>query len=436
MSINSLNELWQAVCEDSKNYIAEVGYNTFIKDIFPIKMQEGKLVLGIGNEFKKDAVETYYKEILEKCCTNIMGLPLKIEITVKSMGEKEQNTAAAKTSINSIFTFDNFVVGPSNEFAHAACLSVANNPTSSQQYNPLLIYGNSGVGKTHLMLAVKNFVEEKNPNLKIEFIRCEDFTNEFIEATQTGTVNMFHQRFRTVDMLMVDDIQFIAGKKQTEEEFFNTFNALTEMGKQIILTSDRPPKEMQVLNERMQSRLEGGLIADINPPDFETRVGIINAKSRMMNFQIPENVVYFIAEQIKTNTRQLEGVVKKLQACVNLSNEVITIALAKNFIQEVVRDTLPDPITVDRIIEEVSRTYNVSKDEILSKSKVAEIAFARQVAIYVSWKVLNISYSEIGKHFGKNHTTVLYTINKMREITAADSYQKGLIKDIMLNLES
>ena len=436
MNINSLDELWQAVCEDSKNYIAEVGYNTFIKNLFPVKMQEGKLVLGTGNTFIKQAVETYYKEIIEKCCTNIMGLPLKIDITVVSSADaKKEENIASKTPIETIFTFENYIVGSSNEFAHAACLSVANNPCDSE-YNPLLIYGNSGVGKTHLMLAIKNFLDEKRPDLKIEFIRCEDFTNKFIESTQTGTVNDFHQKFRSVDMLLIDDIQFIAGKKQTEEEFFNTFNALTEQGKQIVLTSDRPPKEMQILNERIQSRLESALIADINPPDFETRVGIINSKAKMMNFQIPENVVYFIAEQIKTNTRQLEGVVKKLKACVNLRHENITVALAKNFIQEVVRDTLPDPITIERIIEEVSRTYNVGKDEILSKSKVAEIAFARQVAIYVAWKVLNLSYSEIGKSFGKNHTTVLYTINKMREIMATDTYHKGLIRDIILNLQN
>ncbi len=436
MNINSLDALWTAVCEDSKNYIAEVGFNAFIRDLFPVKIQEGKLVIAAPNIFKQEAVETYYKDILEKCCTNIMGVPLKLEITVKSMTENEQDgNIAASTSIDKIFTFENFVVGPSNNFAHAACLSVANNPCSSA-YNPLLIYGNSGVGKTHLMLAIKNRVNEKFPDIKILFIRCEDFTNEFIEATQNGTVLEFHQRFRSVDMLLIDDIQFIAGKKQTEEEFFNTFNALTEMGKHIILTSDRPPKDMQIINERMKNRLESGLMADVNPPDFETRVGIINAKAKMMEFTIPENVVYFIAEQIKSNTRQLEGVVKKLRACVTLNHDEITISLAKNFIQEVVRDMIPDPITPERIVDEVSRAYKVSKEQIFSKSKTAEIAFARQVAIYVAWKILNQSYAEIGKAFGKNHTTVLYTINKMNEIIKEDNYQKNLINDIIHNLQN
>lgn len=435
MSINSLAELWKAVCEDAKNYIAEVGYNAFVKDIYPIKMQEGKLIVGIGNVFKKQAVEAYYKEILEKCCTNVMGLPLKIEITVTQNDEiGDDFIDPKKTSIESIYTFENFVVGSSNRFAHAACLAVANNP--SQTYNPLFIYGSSGVGKTHLMLAIKNFLHEKRPELKVEFIRCEDFTNALIEAVRTGTTLEFHQRFRTVDVLLIDDIQFIAGKTSTEEEFFNTFNALYEANKQIVVTSDRPPKDMLALSERIKNRLESGLMADVNPPDFETRVGIINSKASQLGITIPENVVFYIAEQIKSNTRQLEGVVKKLQACININNENITISVAQSFIKEVVRDMVPDPITVDRIIEEVSRTYSVSKNEIISKSRNAEVALARQVAIYVTWQVLNLSYSDIGRSFDKNHTTVLYTIKKMKEIMSNDSYQKKLVNDIISNLNS
>ncbi len=435
MNINSLAELWKAVCEDAKNYIAEVGYNAFVKDIYPIKMQEGKLIVGIGNVFKKQAVEAYYKEILEKCCTNIMGLPLKIEITVTQNDEIGDDLIdPKKTSIESIYTFENFVVGSSNRFAHAACLAVANNP--SRTYNPLFIYGSSGVGKTHLMLAIKNYLNEKRPELKIEFTRCEDFTNALIDAISTGTTSQFHQRFRSVDVLLIDDIQFIAGKASTEEEFFNTFNALYEQNKQIVVTSDRPPKDILTLSERIKNRLESGLMADVNPPDFETRVGIIKSKSKQLGITIPENVVFYIAEQIKSNTRQLEGVVKKLQACININNENITIAVAQSFIKEVVRDMVPDPITIDRIIDEVSRTYSISKNEILSKSRNSDVALARQVAIYISWQVLNLSYTDIGRSFEKNHTTVLYTIKKMKEIMANDSYQKKLINDIISNLNN
>ena len=433
MAINSLAELWEAVCEDSKNYIADVGYNTFIKDIRPIRMQEGKLILGIANEFKKDAVESYYKDILEKCCTNIMGLTLGIELTVIQNENDDGMKAAGTVPIESIYTFENFVVGSSNRFAHAASLAVANNP--SKAYNPLFIYGSSGVGKTHLMLAIKNYLTEHQPNLKIEFIRCEDFTNGLIEAVKNGTTDVFHQKFRSVDVLLIDDIQFIAGKTSTEEEFFNTFNALQAQNKQIVLTSDRPPKDIQALSERMRNRFEAGLLADVNPPDFETRVGIINSKASQLGITIPETVVYFIAEQIKTNTRQLEGVVKKLQACINLYNEAITVALAQNFISEVVRDMIPDPITVDRIIEEVSRTYNVSVDQILSKAHTADIVFARQVAIFITWQVLNLSYADIGRAFDKNHTTVLYSVKKVTDIRKTDAYQNKLINDIIANLK-
>ncbi len=435
MNINSLAELWKAICDDSKNYITDNAYNAFIKDIYPIKMQSGKLIVGISKPlFVKETIDVFYKDILEKCCVNIMGLPLEIEVTLTSADDtSNEKSSPETTSIESIYTFENFVVGSSNRFAHAACLAVANNP--SHTYNPLFIYGSSGVGKTHLMLAIKNYLAETRPNLKIEFIRCEDFTNALIEAVQTGTTSQFHQRFRSVDVLLVDDIQFIAGKTSTEEEFFNTFNSLYNQNKQIVLTSDRPPKDMQSLSERIKNRFESGLLADVNPPDFETRVGIINSKAKQLGISIPENVVFYIAEQIKSNTRQLEGVVKKLQACVSINNENITVPVAQSFIKEVVRDIVPDPITVDRVLDEVSRTYSVSKEEILSKSRNAEIALARQVAIYIVWKTLNLSYSDIGREFNKNHTTIIYTIEKMKDVMESDSYQKKLINDIISNLK-
>lgn len=441
MGINSLAELWDAICEDSKNYIGDAAYNAFIKDMYPVKMQDGKLVLATENSWKKETVETFFKEILEKCCVNIVGISLKIEVSVAPAGGEaaDKSLVTKKNSIEAIYTFDTFIVGSSNRFAHAASLAVANDPRHlndpTQKYNPLFIYGNSGVGKTHLMLAIKNKVEEKFPELKVEFIRCEDFTNQVVEALRNKTMDELHQRFRTVDVLLIDDIQFIAGKEQTQVEFFNTFNALYEQNKQIVITSDRPPKDIQTLDERMKNRFESGLLADVNPPDFETRVGIINSKAEQLGITIPEDIVYYIAEQIKTNTRQLEGVVKKIQACMTLNNESVTVSTAQTFIQEVVRDMVPDPITIDRIIDEVSRTYSISRDEILSKLKSADIALARQVAIYVSWQVLNLSYAEIGRAFDKNHTTVLYTIKKMKEIMANDSYQKKLVNDIISNLK-
>lgn len=435
MSINSLAELWKAVCEDAKNYIAEVGYNAFVKDIYPIKMQEGKLIVGIGNVFKKQAVEAYYKEILEKCCTNVMGLPLKIEITVTQNDEiGDDFVDPKKTSIESIYTFENFVVGSSNRFAHAACLAVANNP--SQTYNPLFIYGSSGVGKTHLMLAIKNFLHEKRPELKVEFIRCEDFTNALIEAVRTGTTLEFHQRFRTVDVLLIDDIQFIAGKEQTQEEFFNTFNAIQQSGKQLVFTMDRPPKDVKTLDDRIRNRLEMGLFADITPPDYETRVGIIKKKAESLNIFLDDSIVHYIAEHIKMNTRQLEGVVKSLQAYIQLQGQTPTIAVVQKIIREVVNDTKPEPIKIEKIIEEVARTYDVSEKEIISKRKTAELAKARQIAMYIARETTELSYKPIGEAFGKDHTTVLYAVKKVETWLREDPHEKELIDDIIKNLKN
>ena len=259
MGLDSLAELWVAICEDCKKTITEVGFNVWIIDLKPITIQSNVLVLGIYSDYKKQIVEMNYKDILEESCRNVSGLNISINIIV-TQSDSSDVFLTEPTSFNmaSLYTFDNFIVGSSNRFAHAACLAVSDNP--SVVYNPLFIYGNSGVGKTHLMLAMKNHIESKFPDKKVEFLRGEEFTNSLIESIHSGTINLFHQRFRTVDVLLMDDIQFIAGKESTQEEFFNTFNALYQENKQIVVTSDRPPKEIKTLDERIRSRFESGLL--------------------------------------------------------------------------------------------------------------------------------------------------------------------------------
>ena len=329
-------------------------------------------------------------------------------------------------------------MGSTNRFAHAASLAVADNPNIV--YNPLVIYGPSGVGKTHLMLAIKNQIKKKYPHKKIAYIRSEDFTNQLIQALHEGklgmgTVDDFRNKYRGVDVLLIDDIHFIAGKEQTQEEFFNTFNTLYQNNKQIVVTLDRPPREIKTLDDRIRSRLESGLFADITPPDFETRVGIINKKAEQMGIEIEENLTYYIAEHIKVNTRQLEGVVKKLQAFITIQNKQPNISVVQGFIRDVINDTQPEPIKVERIISEVAKTYNVSESDILSNRRTASLALARQVAMYIARETTELSYKAIGESFGKDHTTVLYNVNRIEEFLKDKPYEKDLVEDIIKNLK-
>lgn len=439
MSFNSLSDLWDAACEECKNVISDVSYNTWIKDLAPVSMKDGVFTLSIYTPFKKDIIEKNYTSILERCLQTVSGLSLKINIivSVDEAVEMPEEVSISTTPIefSSMYTFDNFVVGSSNRFAHAASLAVAENPAGC--YNPLFIYGNSGVGKTHLMLAIKNHINKKYPEKKVEFIRCEEFTNALIEALHNGTISMFHQKFRSADVLLMDDIQFIAGKTSTQEEFFNTFNALYEENKQIVVTSDRSPKEISTLNLRIRSRFEMGLIADIEPPDFETRVGIIHKKSDEIHIHLPDNITYYIAEQIKMNSRQLEGIVKKAKAYVDMQDgKPINETVVQNFIKDLISDTHNEPITIEKVVEEVSRTYGVSKEDIFSKRKTQEIVYARQVSMYIVREISQLPYKAIGKMFGKDHSTVLYTIDRVEKKLAANEQQKRLVDDIIKNLQN
>ena len=436
MQIESLTDIWEAVCLELKKRMTEIAFNVWFKDLHPIEIRNGEIILGIYSDYKKQIIESNYMNVIIPSVREIMGIDMDIKIVVEDENGRiiTNKVAEVVTSLNDSYTFDNFIMGSCNRFAHAASMAVADNPRII--YNPLVIYGPSGVGKTHLMLAVKNRIKEKFPEKRVEYVRCEDFTNQLINAIQTGTSDNFRNTYRNLDVLLIDDIQFIAGKEQTQEEFFNTFNALHQDNKQLVFTMDRPPKDVKTLDDRIRNRLEMGLFADITPPDYETRVGIIKKKAESLGIYIEENLVHYIAEQIKMNIRQLEGVVKKLQAFIQIQNHTPTVAVVQNIIREIVNDTKPEPIKIEQIISEVARTYDVSEKDIISKRKTAELAKARQIAMYIARETTELSYKPIGEAFGKDHTTVLYAVKKVENFLKDNPHEKEIIDDIIKNLKN
>lgn len=442
MAIQSVEDIWVAISEECKSKISETAYSCFLQDIKPEKIEDGYFVISHTNEYMCTIIEQNYTEILTECIKKIMGIELKLKVVYDKEEEEilKAETLSEGLTFEDFFTFDNFIVGSSNRFAQAAAFAVAENP-GMINYNPLVIYGPSGVGKTHLLLAIKNNIKKKLPSKRVEYIRGEDFTNQLIQAIQEGkiglgTIDDFRNKFRTADVLLIDDIHFIAGKEQTQEEFFNTFNALYQNNKQIVVTLDRPLKDIKTLDERIRSRLSSGLFADVTSPDFETRVGIIRKKSQQSGFLLDENLIYYIAEHIKSNTRQIEGVIKKLQAFVEIQKRVPTIAIVQGFIRDVINDTQPEPIKIEKIIDEVARTYNVSESDILSNRRTASLVLARQVAMYIAREATDLSFKAIGESFGKDHSTVLYNVDKIEKFLKDKPYEKELVDDIIKNLKS
>ena len=439
MPFGSLDDIWNAVSEEIKSKISDVAFDCFLKDLKPVSIESGEFIVSINNIYMQEVVEKNYIPLIKNSIKKVMGIDMELTLILEEDEQKilDAEKYSAGLTFEDFFTFDNFIVGSTNRFAHAASFAVADNPNII--YNPLVIYGNSGVGKTHLLLAIKNHIKKKFPNKKIQYIRSEDFTNQLIASIQDGklglgTLDDFRNKFRNVDVLLIDDIQFIAGKEQTQEEFFNTFNTLFQNNKQIVATLDRPPKEVKTLDDRIRSRLECGLFADITPPDFETRVGIINKKAEQMGITIEENLVFYIAEHIKVNTRQLEGVVKKLQAFITIQKRIPNITVVQGLIRDLINDSKPEPIKIEKIISEVARTYNVSESDILSNRRTASLALARQVAMYIARETTSLSYKAIGESFGKDHTTVLYNVNRIEEFLKDKPYEKELVDDIIKNL--
>ncbi|MBR0466175.1 MAG: chromosomal replication initiator protein DnaA [Clostridia bacterium] len=439
MPVNSINDLWAKVCDECKKQVTELAFNTFFKFLTPEYIDADKFVLSCENEYLRTTLESLYKDIIKNSITAVTGLEISPEFIVANNEEKIKlaETKSEGLSFENFFTFDNFIVGSSNKFAYTASMAVAEK--DSIVYNPLIIYGPSGIGKTHLLLAIKNYILNKYPFKKVVYTRGEDFTNQLIEALQKGKAGMnmledFREKYRKADVLLIDDIHFIAGKEQTQEEFFNTFNTLYQSNKQIVVTIDRPLKDIKTLDDRIRSRFSAGLFADITPPDFETRVGIIKKKAEQSGITINDNIVYYIAEHIKKNIRQIEGVVKKLGAYIKLQGKTPNLTVVQEFIKDVIEDTSKEPIKVEKIISEVARTYNVSENDILSNRKTADLVLARQVAMYISRETTDLSYKAIGESFGKDHTTVLYNVNRVEEFLKTRPYEKELIDDIIKNL--
>ncbi len=440
--MESLNQIWERVLDIIKHSdISQAAYDVWIRCLEPRAIEDGELVIMVKTGWQKKTVNELYAPILQKALQQVLDIPLGIRVIAKEEQPAESAAPvhppieghAFPSNAGDEYTFENFVKGKSNEFALAAARAVAEKP--AVYYNPLFIHGGSGLGKTHLMCAICREIQKNNPSARILYTKGEDMTNELIEAIQNGTTAEFRAKYRQVDVLMVDDIQFIAGKTSTQEEFFHTFDALHSNNKQIVLTSDRPPREIATLEERLQSRFVMGLLADIQPPDFEHRIAIIRRKAKSLDLPLQDDVTEYIANQLKSNVRQLEGVVKRMRAQYMLIGEQPNLISAQNAIRDIRNDNQPVPVTVERIINEVARTMNVKPEDIRSKNNSAPISKARQVAAFVVRKVTNLPMKSIGDEFGgRDHSTIVYAIQKVEQQMGTDNTYKNMINDIIRNV--
>ncbi len=432
--MQTYKDLWRIASENCKNHISMVGFNTWIAHMTPMSFDGNVFKFCVPSNMYKDVILQNYDDVVKLAFAESLGLEPELEIITEEERDIE-NPRPRVVDIMSTYTFSNFVVGDSNNFAFAASRSVSEKYPEIT-YNPLVLYGPSGVGKTHLALAVINHIRTNYPDKKLLYERTEQFTNDVIVGIQEGRMAEVRDRFRNVDVLVLDDIHFIAGKDSVQEEFFNTFNALHQSNKQIIVTCDRPISEIKTLEDRIKSRLSSGLMCDMQQPDYETRVGIIRRSAKMLELELNDDVVYFIAEQIKRNVRQIEGVIKKLHAMASFDKAEITRSLVVNVIRDIKVDDQPEPITFEKIIDEVARTYSTTSDEIMSKKQNAAISKARHISIYIVRELTHQSLEAIGAFFGKDHATVHYSINKVAEMMKKNPHERETIEDIINNLDN
>ena len=428
-----LNDYWNKVIEIIKPEMVPIVFDTWIKPLVPLSMDEQAVYLKAYSSFQKNILDVRHKDLIKNAFRIVTNRDYTINIVLENTNDQQQVKEHStpninNSSLNPKYTFDTFVIGENNRFAHAAALAVAESP--GEAYNPLFLYSGVGLGKTHLMHAIGNFVIQQNPEAKVLYITSEKFTNELINAIQNATTEDFRKKYRNIDLLLIDDIQFFIGKERCQEEFFYTFNDLYENKKQIIISSDKPPKDINPLEERLKSRFAWGLVADIGKPDYETRCAILRKKCQLENRNIDDEILSMIALKVESNIRELEGVFNKIVAMASLTNSEITMSLAERAIGDLERSS-DKVITVDYIQYAVANYYNLDQNDFKIQRKTSDIAFPRQIAMYLCKQLTGLSLKDIGKEFGgKDHSTVIYAIKKVEEEMKLNPNTKTIVDNI------
>jgi len=445
--LENKEEIWGYILGEMESKMSKPSYDTWLSQTKVYNLVNDTLSIIVPNEFTKTWLDQHYTQVINTLLYEKTGVELSVRFDIEdgNFADTEEKNKVdtppianndALNMLNPKYTFDTFVVGAANRFAHAAALAVAEAPAKS--YNPLFIYGGVGLGKTHLMHAIAHYVREYHPDRRVIYLSSEKFTNEFINAIMDNKAESFRNKYRNIDILLVDDIQFLAGKEQTQEEFFHTFNTLHEENKQIIISSDRPPRDIPTLEDRLRSRFEWGLITDISPPDLETRIAILSKKAKAEGLDdISNDVKHYIANQIDTNIRELEGALIRLIAYASLVNQDIDVKLAQEALKDIIPNARPKKITIKLIQELIANKYQITIDEILSKKRTQSIAYPRQIAMYMSRELTDLSLPKIGEEFGnRDHTTVIHAHKKITEMIAESNELQLEVKTYMEELKN
>ncbi|MGI6066316.1 MAG: chromosomal replication initiator protein DnaA [Bacillota bacterium] len=448
---NKLKEDWQKTLDILKTELSKPSFETWLKTTKVVTRYDNTVVVAVPNEFAKDWLESRYANLIKNTLQLVTSEEIDLEfILPQPDGEinflpkdkikkrplsSSMDNASLSSNFNPKYTFDTFVVGNSNRFAHAASLAVAEAPAKA--YNPLFIYGGVGLGKTHLMHAIGQFVLQSMPNMKVVYVSSEKFTNELINAIRDDKTVQFRNKYRNMDILLVDDIQFLAGKERTQEEFFHTFNALYEANKQIIISSDRQPKEIPTLEDRLRSRFEWGLITDIQPPDLETRIAILRKKAKIENINVQNEVMVYIADKIQSNIRELEGALVRVVAYSSLTGKEITLEMASEALKEILPENKPKQISIELIQQAIADYFNLKIDDLKAKKRTRSVAFPRQIAMYLCRELTDASLPKIGEEFGgRDHTTVLHAHEKITNERAQDPKLDRTISELVSQLQN
>ncbi|WP_124726253.1 chromosomal replication initiator protein DnaA [Staphylospora marina] len=438
-----MKEIWARTLELIQDRISKPSFETWLKNTEAVELSGDRLIVAAPNDFTREWLESRYQELVQGIVREVTGSDLTVtfvcrteerpagterDMPVKSAEEPEEFDPLS-TQLNPRYTFDTFVIGANNRFAHAASLAVAEAPAKA--YNPLFIYGGVGLGKTHLMHAIGHYVLGHSPTSRVVYISSEKFTNEFINAIRDNKTIQFRNKYRNVDILLIDDIQFLAGKEQTQEEFFHTFNALHEANKQIIISSDRPPKEIPTLEDRLRSRFEWGLITDVQPPDLETRIAILRKKAIADNLDVPGEVLAYIADRVDTNIRELEGALIRVVAYSALMNRPVSPELAAEALKDIMPRSRPKVVSIQDIQQEVSNYYRLRIEDLKSKKRTKSVALPRQIAMYLCRELTDHSLPKIGEDFGgRDHTTVIHAHEKISRMVKQDTQMQQAVEEL------